>query len=187
VNNCQWAGCRTPIAYSGRGRPPKYCPDHARASKQRADKARPDYGKTRKRYPQCCLDAQAAKVRAYGAQTVRYQDWDSRRYELYTVVARVGGAHVKSANVRVCAQHQQWRAFYARSRKRFLAQQSEARAEKNDPQLVELKRSKAFRLTMNHPDDYIVPTQRVERTPAGAKVGYDAELERKTMAWLARN
>jgi len=164
MDTCQWAGCGIPIAYSGRGQPPKYCPEHAKASKRRADKARPDYGKTRKRYPQCCLDAQAARVRTYGR-----------------------GARVRSANVRACMQHQQWRAFYARSRKRFLAQQSEQRAEKNDSQLVKIKRSKAFRLTMKDPDDYIVPTRRVERTPAGAKVGYDAELERLARDWLARN
>jgi hypothetical protein len=30
-----------------------------------------------------CLDAQAAMVRTYGAETAGYQDWDSRRYELY--------------------------------------------------------------------------------------------------------
>lgn len=126
-------------------------------------------------------------VGTYGAETVRYQDWDSRRWEFYTVVARVSGAHVKPANVRTCPQHTQWRAFYGRSRKRFLAQRSELRAEKNDPQLVEVKASKAFRLTMGDPDDYIVPTRRVERTPAGAKVGYDGALERQAREWLARN
>jgi hypothetical protein len=151
------------------------------------DKRRPDSGHTRKRYPQCCVDAQAAGVRTYGAQTVRYQLWDSKLYQLYTRVARVGGAHVRSASVRTCAQHQQWRAWYGRSRKRYLAQQSELRAEKNDPQLVEIKQSKAFRLTIGNPDDYVVPTRTVERTPAGVKVGYDARLERMAMEWLARN
>lgn len=96
-----------------------------------------------------------------------------------------GGAQVKAANVRTCAQHQQYRAWYGRTRRRLLAQQSEARAERNDPQLTEVKTSKAFRLTMNNPDDFIVPTQRAERTPAGAKVGYDAKLEAMARQYLA--
>jgi hypothetical protein len=162
MEQCSWPGCGIPVTYSGRGRPPKYCPDHAKASKQRSDKRRPDSGHARKRYPQCCLDAQAARVRTYG-----------------------GGAHVKPASVRTCAQHQQWRAFYGRGRERFIAQQSEARAERNNPQLVEVKTSKAFRLTMGNPDDYIVTTRTVVRTSAGAKVGYDAELEAMARQWLA--
>jgi hypothetical protein len=101
---CSWDGCGTPVAYSGRGRPPKYCPEHASASKRRADRAPPDYGRVRKRYLQCCLDAQAAKVRAYK-----------------------GGALVKPTKVRACAQHQQWQAFYGRTRTRFLVQSSELR------------------------------------------------------------
>jgi hypothetical protein len=78
VSNCNWSGCLVPLAYGGRGRPPEYCPEHAGASKQALDKARPDYGRARKRYDGCCLDAHAAGVRSYGAQTVRYQDWDPR-------------------------------------------------------------------------------------------------------------
>lgn len=159
---CSWEGCETAVIYSGRGRPPKYCPEHAKASKQRSDKRRPDSGHTRKRYPQCCLDAHAAGVRTYGAS-----------------------ARVRSASVRTCQQHQQWRAFYGRGRHQFQAQQSEARAERNNPQLVEIKTSKAFRLTMGKPDDYIVPTQRVKWTDAKAKVGYDKELEEIARKWLA--
>jgi hypothetical protein len=79
---CSWDACETAVIYSGRGRPPKYCPKHAKASKRQSDKRRPDSGHDRKCYSQCCLDAQAAGVRTYGAETVRYQDWDSRRYWL---------------------------------------------------------------------------------------------------------
>lgn len=181
---CKWPGCLVPLVYSGRGRPPEYCPEHAKASRKRTDKARPDR-RTRKHYDGCCLDAQAAKVRAYGVRVIRYQDWDSRLYELYTVVARVGSALVKAASVRVCGQHQQYRAWYGRSRKRDLAQASERRAERNDPGLTEVKTSGGFRLTMGHPDDFIVPTRRAELTPAGVKVGYDARLEAMAREWLA--
>jgi hypothetical protein len=183
---CNWPGCLVPLVYGGRGRPPEYCPEHAAASKQALDKARPGGGRTRKRYDGCCLDAQAAKVRAYGTRTIRYQDWrEGPLYEPYTAVVRVGSAHVKSANVRVCAQHQQYRAWYGRSRKRSLAQASERRAERNDPALTEVKTSGRFRLTMGRPDDFIVPTRRAELTPAGAKVGYDAKLEAMAREWLA--
>jgi hypothetical protein len=163
MERCSWAGCGIPVTYSGRGRPPKYCPDHAKASKQRSDKARPGSGHARKRYPQCCLDAQAARVR-----------------------------------VRTCAQHQQWRAFYGRSRKGYQTQSSELRAEDNDPSwLGEIWQSQAYRITVNHPDDYLVPDPGMEiEVPAEtckwcgawlppAKSGYDAELETMTRRYLA--
>src|SRR6266852_5776802 len=115
MERCSWDGCQTPITYGGQGARRKYCPEHSKASKKRSDKRRPDSGHTRKLYPRCCLDAHAAGVRTYGAKTIRYQGWDSKLYQPYTVVARVGAAYVKSANVRVCPQHTQWRAFYGRS------------------------------------------------------------------------
>ena len=186
--NCQWSGCLVPLVYNGRGQPPKYCPEHAKESKLALDRARPDYGKTRKRYPQCCVDAQTAGVRAYGSETIRYQDWrETPFYELYIRTVRVGSAHIKSANVRVCAQHSQWRAFHRQSRLQLLVEKSEARGEKNDPLLYEIKESGAFRLTLKNPNDYMVRDNPLELTKAGVKVGYDADLERETRAWLARN
>jgi hypothetical protein len=38
MERCSWKGCETALIYSGRGRPPKYCPEHAKAIKQRSDK-----------------------------------------------------------------------------------------------------------------------------------------------------
>ena len=100
MNYCGWAGCGIPLAYKGRGRPPEYCPEHAAESKRRADNARPDYGRIRKRYPQCCLDAKAAGVRAYGSETISYPayanwrevppDAPFRYFVSYTRVVKVG-------------------------------------------------------------------------------------------------
>jgi hypothetical protein len=198
LDQCKWPGCLVPLVYGGRGRPPEYCAEHAQASKRALDKARPDYGRTRKRYDACCLDAQAAKVRAYGTQVIRYQDWaEEPRYELYTAVVRVGSAHVKTAKVRVCMQHSQWRAFYRLERLGDMADDSEARAEVNDPQLTEVKLSGRFRLRMGRPDDYLVPdpSMQIEVPSSGVgwdgiwkpavKSGYDAKLEAETRRHLA--
>ena len=125
-------------------------------------------------------------MRASGVEVIRYPDWlEAPFYEIYECVARVGSAHIKAANVRVCSQCQQWRAADRRNRLRYKARQSEARAEKNDPQLTEVKLSGKFRLTMGKPDDYIVTTRRAELTPACAKVGYDAGIEAKARRYLA--
>lgn len=125
-------------------------------------------------------------MRASGTETIRYQDWrDGPFYELYICVVRVGSAHIKAANVRVCMQMSQWRAGDYRARMRHQARKSEARAEKNDPQLTEVKLSGKFRLTMGRPDDYIVTTRRAELTKAGAKLGYDAKLEAEARRYLA--
>lgn len=132
MERCVWDGCGKPLEYRGRGRPAKYCPDHAKANKRRLDNSRQDYGRTRKLYPACCADAQDAKVKTYG-----------------------GGVGVKVANIRTCEQHQQWQSWYGRSHGRALARRSEARAEKTGPELVEVKRSKSFRLTFSNPDDYL--------------------------------
>ena len=197
MNYCGWAGCGIPLVYNGRGRPPKYCPEHAAESKRRADNARPDYGRIRKRYSQCCLDAKAAGVRTSGTKTIRVHNcWNHYLGKFYTRVARVGSAHIKSANVRTCEQHRQWQTYYTLSRKRDLARQSEARAEKNDSELVEIKESGRFRLTMGNPDDYYVPDPRmvIEQPSPGlgwfgipipaVKSGYDVEIERKTRDFL---
>ena len=169
---CNWNGCGISLVYSGRGRPPEYCPEHAKASRKRTDKGRPDR-RSRKQYPQCCLDAQAAKVRAYK-----------------------GGARVKAANVRTCAQHQQWRAWYGRDRRGFLAERAEEIAEESNLQVVEYKLTGAFRLSMHHPDNYFIPDPPLgiewpsprlgwDDIPIPAvKSGYDAEVEAMTRRYL---
>ncbi len=48
MERCSWDDYGTSLTYSGRGRPPKYCPEHAKASKKRSDKRRPDAGHTRR-------------------------------------------------------------------------------------------------------------------------------------------
>jgi hypothetical protein len=195
----QVAGLYRPSRLQRPGRPPEYCPEHARASRKRSDKARPGGGHTRKSYPPCCLDAQAAKVRASGTGTIRYQDWrKGPLYELYTRVVRVGSAHVKAANVRVCDQHQKWHAFRRLSRGEFLDVEAELREEKNDPQgLAEVWASERFRITASNPDGYMPPDPSLQiEVPSwgvgrdeipfpSTKSGYDAEAEAETRRYLA--
>jgi len=198
MNYCGWAGCGIPLTYKGRGRPPEYCPEHAEANTKRLNKARPGGGHERKSYPPCCLDAQAAKVRAYGMRVIRYQDWrKGPLYELYKRVVRVGSALVKAANVRVCGQHQQWRAFYRLGRGQFLAVEAELRAEDNSDQLAEIWASERFRITASNPDGYFTPDPSMQiEVPSGgvgwdgiplpsAKSGYDAQREAETRQYLA--
>ena len=158
------------MPYGGRGRPPEYCPEHARANTRRLNKARPGGGHKRKSYPLCCLDAQAAKVRAYK-----------------------GGRLVKTANVRVCEQHQQWRAWYRLD----MTEEADKRAEANDDDLAEVIRSHRFRLTFDHPDGYFIPDPEIqvevpvddigwEDIPMPSAIsGYDAKVERMTRRYLA--
>jgi hypothetical protein len=60
---CTWPGCNALLTFCGRGRPPKYCPDHAKASKVKSDRARPHGGHTSRVYPQCCKDARKENER----------------------------------------------------------------------------------------------------------------------------
>jgi hypothetical protein len=58
---CKWPGCLVPLVYSGRGRPPEYCPEHAAESKRLANKAWRD--RPAKAMPPCCRDARLANPR----------------------------------------------------------------------------------------------------------------------------
>lgn len=68
---CQWLGCRIALAQNQRGRPRKYCPDHARQST--AQNKRAWRATVSKVYPQCCLDWQASKPGRKICQ--QHQDW----------------------------------------------------------------------------------------------------------------
>jgi hypothetical protein len=55
MGTCLWAGCEVPVPQPKRGRPRKYCPEHAREAKRQQDNAR----WTRKAdgsMPHCCQD-----------------------------------------------------------------------------------------------------------------------------------
>ena len=108
--------------------------------------------------------------------------------------ARPKGGHVpkdyyqccldaKAANPRrrICDQHKQWRAWYRLD----LAEGTEQRAEDNDDNLADIVWSQRFRLTFNHPDDYLIPDPELEWTLAGVKSGYDAKGERQARGYLA--
>src|SRR6266566_697951 len=168
---CQYPGCLVELPPRiGRGGRFKRCPEHAKARKREQDKARPKGGRIRKTYPQCCLDAQAAKVRAYK-----------------------GGTAVKAANVRKCAQHRDWRIWYRLD----LAEEAEKSAEDNDDDLADIVWSQRFRITPNHPDNYLIPDpeMQVEVPVEGigwddiplpsAISGYDVKAERMTRRYLA--
>ena len=132
---------------------------------------------------------------AYGSETISYlayanwrevpPDAPFRYFVSYTRVVKVGSAHIKSANVRVCAQHKQWRAFYYRARVQALGIKSMLRGEANNPLLAEIHETGAFRTTVNHPDDYVIPDRPAELTSAGVTVGYDTKIETKTRRYLA--
>jgi len=143
---CQWKGCNAPFEYSGRGRRPKYCDDHKKASKQQSDKNRPNSGHNRKRYPPCCIDAQRAGVKATGAQSVVIPFWDavSDGHAKLTdpigdIPVTVKDARIVKDNGRVCQQHKSAAQMNKRSSARARIRQHEAIAERTIPGLADIK------------------------------------------------
>jgi hypothetical protein len=73
MNNCQWAGYNVPIQQAGRGRPRKYCDDHAAESKRQSNKAWRDKPTEDVHIPPCCLDARMANPRRRICE--QHQQW----------------------------------------------------------------------------------------------------------------
>ena len=55
MGTCLWAGCGVPVSQPKRGRPRKYCPEHAREAKRQQDNARWTRGIDGS-MPPCCQD-----------------------------------------------------------------------------------------------------------------------------------
>lgn len=207
--------CGKQLDYGGRGRPPKYCPAHAKASKRRLDRARPNGGRIRKEYPKCCRDAQAAGVEAYGREAITYQDWVTYRlvtqhwnvvyYEPPIEHALVSGAHVRKTKARTCAQHAQFTQQKRQSRMQALSEQAAIRDEKASLQVaiwgdnpmpvmwtladaVASDVSESYRVgNTASPDEYMPADNGLETLAgSGSKSGYDAETEEQARRYLAK-
>jgi hypothetical protein len=179
--NCDWPGCQHKLLYSGRGRPKKYCRDHASASKKALDKARPKGGHVRKDYPQCCVQAQLAGVKTYGYH----------------------GRYVKRAKVITCEQHREWVVF----RRGAVREYWEAIRSLRDPRSTEfipvegsddpeddvpeamkgysLIERKSFNRPLEDPERQCISLPERKRRLPASWYGYDPRLERMTREFLA--
>lgn len=99
---CQWANCKEPLVYSGRGRRPDYCTPHKADAKKQQDTERKIAKKLEKALAsgdsKCCIDARIAGVMSYGPK----------------------GMHAKKANVRKCEQCKTFKSFSKLMRKEDL-------------------------------------------------------------------
>jgi hypothetical protein len=126
VSKCEWPDCTATIEQPTRGRPRKFCAEHARtsaAASKRLYKSR-EYEKNLaiavdSRLPECCQDCQRI--------------------------------HPKR---RTCEQHKQWRQFLRDNRKIWRASQRHKNAESlEESQFWEVINSGGFRITSN-PDNW---------------------------------
>lgn len=196
---CQWKDCKAFFEYSGRGRRPKYCDEHKKASKQQSDKSRPKGGHARKVYPQCCIDSQEAGVKATGSQSIVIPFWDAVSDGHARITDPIGNipvtvrdARIVVDNARVCQQHKTAARMEKRSKARSMIKHHEAIAERNVPDLAEVKVSLKFRLSFNPPDDLMVRDPRLnlesepdlERGLPASYSGYSPKLERQAREFM---
>jgi hypothetical protein len=163
--------CGHQLEYKGRGRPPKYCKAHAKVSKQRLDRARPNNGHDRKEYLDCCLCAQEAGVRT-----------------------TPDGRDLREANVFICEQHRQWEDWkrsqgYATDELMWRRVETGTKLSDEDieaiGQLREVLLADGFRYSYD--DRYLIPDPHMGYTGHGTKFGYDTQIEREAAEVLARN
>lgn len=79
MGTCEWAGCSVLIHENRRGRPKKFCAEHAKASKRKRDSIANFKRRTAgvgKRIPPCCRDARIANPRCrICAQHRQWNQW----------------------------------------------------------------------------------------------------------------
>ena len=157
---CTWTECHEKLTYCGRGRPPKYCAEHAAESKRELDRARPKGGHERKRYPQCCLDARTAEVDRWVCR--QHQQWAAfRRIDVYHAIQRrLENGDGLSAEIEMPNGE-----IWVEQVKNYI----------DDDNGKEV--NAGFRLSWRSPDEYRTWEEKAIYTEEGTWFGYRAKLE----------